>query len=89
MSSTPLVDMEALLRESCKEDLDMACGDADPNFFDSQEDDWRGCCDSSCEEFSEEDGDDDYGDEEEEAPNIEQMLWPFKMSWFVDNLQLQ
>jgi hypothetical protein len=51
----------------------MACRDADPNFFNSQEDDWRGCRQSNCEEFSEEDRDDEYKDEDEEAPNIEQM----------------
>jgi hypothetical protein len=87
MRTIPLADFDALLRGSCEEGLDMACGDADPDFFDSQEDDWRGCRDSSCEGFSKEDGDDDDKDEEEESPSIEQMTWPPEMSWSVDNLQ--
>jgi hypothetical protein len=65
----------------------MACGDADPNFFDNQEDDWYGSRQSNCEEFSEEDGDDEYKDKEEEVPNIEQMTWPPEMSWSVQDLR--
>jgi hypothetical protein len=67
--------------------VEMACGDADPNFVDSQEDDWHGCRQSSCEEFSEEDEDDQYGDEDEDQPSIEEMTWPPEMSWSVQDLQ--
>jgi hypothetical protein len=71
MGTTPLSNFDALLQESCEEVLDMACGDADPDFFDSQEDDWQGCHESSCEEYSKEDRDDDYGNEEQEPPSVE------------------
>lgn len=56
---------------------EMEVGDANLNFLDNHEDDFRNCRDSSCKEFSKDDGN---IDEEEEPTTIEDMIWSAKMT---------
>jgi hypothetical protein len=66
--------------------VEMAIGEADPLFLDSQEDFFNACNESTYEESSEDSGDDDYIDEDNDCL-LEQMLLPPEMLHNVQSLK--
>jgi hypothetical protein len=54
---------------------EMARGEANPLYLDSQEDLWQGCQESNCKETSEDSGQDDYINEDNDC-GLEDMFFP-------------
>jgi hypothetical protein len=65
---------------------ELPIGEAKALFFDSQEDLWQACIESTYEESSEDSGEDDYIDEENNWA-LEEMLLPPEMLYSVHSLR--